>query len=65
MQPLGATAEGIMHSLLHGLQCLGVESIESMFCSRLVRIEIDAAAVKVLKPGFKGFAEKIPRVFRM
>ena len=65
-QPPRATAVGLMHSLDHCLQCLGVEGLDSMLCYRIVGIGTDGASANIAAAGLKGLVEeKVPWVFWM
>ena len=52
------TAKGLLQSLKHGLQCLGIQSVDKEACSRLVGIATDGAAVNIARNGLKGLVEK-------
>ena len=54
-QPPRATAVGLMHSLEHCLQCLGVEGLDSMLCCRLVGIGTDGASANIAATGLKAW----------
>jgi len=46
-KPDHVTAEGLLQSLQHGLECLGIQSITKEACKKLVGIATDGAAVNV------------------
>ena len=57
-KPDHVTAEGLLQSLQHGLECLGIQSITKEACKKLVGIATDGAAVNVAGNGLKGLVKK-------
>ena len=57
-KPECVTAKCLLQSLKHGLQCLGIQSVDKEACSRLVGIATDGAAANLARNGLKGLVEK-------
>lgn len=64
LQPLNSG--GLYHSLLNGIQSLGISASDAPTCTKLVGIATDGAAANIASAGLKGLVEdKIPWIFWM
>lgn len=66
MRPSTVTAQGMFDMLQELLQSLGIETIDSEKCTRLVGIGTDGASANIAGGGLKGLVEaKLPWMFWM
>ena len=66
LQPQRLNSDGLYHSLLDGIQSLGISASDTPTCKKLVGIATDGAAAKIASAGLQGLVEdKIPWIFWM
>ena len=57
-RPITVRAEGLLQSLKHGLQSLGIHDLSEAACKKLVGIGTDGASTNIAARGLKGLVER-------